>query len=228
MFPNHRIRITASLTLIAIVTAATAIATPRKFTTDPGSGGNSMVFPTNSRPFGKTYGEWSAAHWQWLFSIPGPINPANDPTGVNAAVGQSGPVWFLAGSFCPEPPTPCSNFTLTRTITVPAGKALFFPIIDSECSTLEGNGTTEAELSACAEGFMNLATGMSCDVDGVPVQNLELLRRTGWIDQRFRFGWRVPDAPPAVCRLPYDSLHGCVSGLRLRNGHHLQHHGRGR
>src|SRR6266568_2095937 len=132
----HFIRLTAALIAIALTTAAPVTsASGRRDGGDPGSGGNSGIFPPNSSPYGKTYGEWSAEQWKWLFSIPLSISPANDFTGANGAQGQSGPVWFLAGSFCPEPPTPCSNFTLTRILTVPAGKPLFFPILDAECST---------------------------------------------------------------------------------------------
>lgn len=141
-----------------------------------GGGGNPNVLPPGSSAFGKTYGEWSAENWKWLFSIPAASNPANDFTGVNATLGQSGNVWYLAGSFCPEPPATCSNFTVTRTFTMPAGVALFVPILDAECSTAEGNGTTDAELRACAQGFMDLGSGLSCDIDGVSVENLNAYR----------------------------------------------------
>ncbi len=141
-----------------------------------GALGNPGVYPPGSSPFGKSYGEWSAEHWKWLLSIPYATNPANDFSGANCDEGQSGQVWFLSGSFCPEPPTPCSNFTVTRECTVPAGKALFFPILDSECSTLEGNGTTDAELRACAKSFQDLGTGMTCEVDGVPIGKLQSYR----------------------------------------------------
>jgi len=44
-----------------------------------------------------------------------------DPTGEFCHVGQSGPVFFLAGNF---------GGTTVRHCTVPAGKALFFPILN--------------------------------------------------------------------------------------------------
>src|SRR5437899_1087429 len=58
-----------------------------------GGGSNPGVFAPSSKPFGKTYGEWSAAWWQWVLSIPKRDNPLADPTGEKCAVGQSGPVW---------------------------------------------------------------------------------------------------------------------------------------
>jgi len=178
---NHRyhlVPLTAALIAVTLSAAApTASADARRDEgADPGSGQTPRVAPTASALYGKTYGQWSAEHWKWLFSIPYASNPANDFSGANCAEGQSGPVWFLAGSFCPEPPTPCSNFTVTRSCTVPAGKALFFPILDNECSTLEGNGTTDAELRACAKSFQDLGTGMTCEVDGLAVANLQSYR----------------------------------------------------
>ncbi|MBI5301133.1 MAG: hypothetical protein HY868_03275 [Chloroflexi bacterium] len=59
----------------------------------------------------------------------------------------------------------------TRNCNVPLGKALFFPIIDAECSTAEGNGTTREELLVCAKFFMDEATNLSVEIDGVPVRN---------------------------------------------------------
>ena len=87
-------------------------------------GGNehkAQVFPPQSHPYGHSYSEWSAAWWQWAYSIPVGVNPILDSTGENAAVGQDGPVWFLAGNYGGE---------TVREVSVPAGKALFFPIMN--------------------------------------------------------------------------------------------------
>jgi len=50
------------------------------------------------------------------------VNPVTDTTGQFCATGQKGAVWFLAGTFG----VPSS---VSRTCTVPAGQALFFPVI---------------------------------------------------------------------------------------------------
>jgi hypothetical protein len=83
---------------------------------------NPGVLPPGSLPAGQSYDAWTAAWWQWALSIPAPVNPMLDPTGANAAQGQSGNVWFLAGTFGGGP--------ATRTITVPPGKFLFFPLVN--------------------------------------------------------------------------------------------------
>jgi hypothetical protein len=50
------------------------------------------------------------------------------------------------------------------------------PLINVECSTVEGNGTTFAALSACAKGFADDFTDLKLAVDGQPVGNLNSLR----------------------------------------------------
>ena len=41
-----------------------------------------MELPPGRPAYGKTYGAWSAAWWQWAYSIPVPSNPLFDSTGV--------------------------------------------------------------------------------------------------------------------------------------------------
>ena len=136
-----------------------------------GVGGNPGVLPPDSNPYGRSYGEWGAAWWQWAFSLTLADSPLNDPTGAHIAAGQSGPVWFLSGTFCPDLVS-CSVATATRTATIPAGKALFLPLLNNECSTFEGNGTTESDLLACALAGGDLAVGLFCEIDGVALQNV--------------------------------------------------------
>ena len=85
---------------------------------------NPGVLPSDSKPYGHSYGEWGAMWWQWALSIPVSENPLFDETGEFAGVGQSGPVFFLAGVFN-------VSGTAERTITVPRGKALFFPLLNT-------------------------------------------------------------------------------------------------
>jgi hypothetical protein len=77
------------------------------------------------------YAELTAEWWQWVYRQPVSTNPLFDTTGASAANGQpdgSGPagkVFFLAGVVN-------VSGTVERTITVPAGKDLFFPVINSQ------------------------------------------------------------------------------------------------
>jgi hypothetical protein len=64
------------------------------------NGQEPKVIAADSVAFGRTYSEWSAAWWQWAFSIPVASHPLFDNGDCN--IGQSGPVWFLGGKFCPS------------------------------------------------------------------------------------------------------------------------------
>jgi len=136
----------------------------------PSASADTTIVQPNQTYAGKTYGQWSAAWWQWAVNISEPNSPVNDPTGKNCAVHQRGPVWFLAGTAGSSSPR----------CTVPADKAILFPVINGECSSVEGNGTTDAELRACAQGQMDLVTALGASVDGVPVD-------LGPNGSRFRF-----------------------------------------
>ena len=159
----------SALTVVAVafiaVAALVQAAAPRV---------NPTVLPINSAPYGKTYGQWSAEHWKWTFSLPVDHHPLTDTADCSA--GQSGPVWFLGGTFVSTTEGGVTIGRATRDCSVPAGKALFFPIIDSECSTLEGNGTTDAELRSCAQFFQDHAHDMTCTIDGMAVQNVASYR----------------------------------------------------
>jgi hypothetical protein len=79
--------------------------------------------PVNPKVYGKTYGEWAAAWWQWATSFPDGMNPVQDEDGHLCNLGQSGPVWFLAGTF--------GGTGVERDCTIPAGKALFYPLVNT-------------------------------------------------------------------------------------------------
>jgi hypothetical protein len=63
-----------------------------------------------------------------------------------------------------------------RECTFDNGTPILVPLINVECSTIEGNGTTAAELRACAEGFADQFTDLSLTVDGTAVGNLTNFR----------------------------------------------------
>jgi hypothetical protein len=77
------------------------------------------ILPPNSLPQGKTYGNWGAHWWMWAESTG--FAAVTDETGELAHIGQSGPVYMLAGNF---------GGTTVRHVTIPYGKSLFFPILN--------------------------------------------------------------------------------------------------
>ncbi len=153
---------------------------------------NPKILPPNSKPYGLSYGEWSARWWEWAFSIPTPQNPLVDDTGVNAANGQSGQVWFLAGKICVGA---CSTATANRVVDVPAGKALFFPILNAEADNLWDPPTTysEAELRGFAKANMDSGENMVAEVDGISVKGLESITQTKYRVISPVFTYHIPE-----------------------------------
>jgi hypothetical protein len=84
-------------------------------------------------------------------------------------------VWFLGGTFSDNEVLPGVFLgQVSRDCTIPSGIALFFPLVDAESSTLEGNGDTGDELLASSEFFASFIDpdSLSLEIDGKPVTNL--------------------------------------------------------
>jgi hypothetical protein len=129
------------------------------------------VLPPQSHAYGKTYGEWGAAWWQWAFSFPFGQDPITDLTGQYNMEHQSGPLWFLAGT---------GGRAITRTVTIPAGKGVFLAIInvlndypcpDPSFEPAEGQ-TLEEFLLEGADFLISHVTELEVELDGVPVNDL--------------------------------------------------------
>jgi hypothetical protein len=146
---KHRI-VTALLAMFAVLGLVVAPARAASTVVQPG-----QTFA------GAGYGEWSARWWQWAFALSG-TNAFTDPSGAACGVGQSGRVWFLGGQFGQETSPTC---------TVPPGVGALVPVVNGECSSLEGNGATDQELADCAAGQMNAVdtTTLTARVDGQAV-----------------------------------------------------------
>jgi hypothetical protein len=98
-------------------------------------------------------------------SIPSKDSPALDKTGENCGIGQSGPVWFLAG---------VTGGKAERTCTIPSGVSILIPPLNSECSTAEfPDLTTEEELRECAKSFQDQTTQLDFVLDGKRFEGLE-------------------------------------------------------
>jgi len=142
------------------------------------------ILAPGSSLHGKTYAEWSEAWWKWALGTTASINPL--VTGECNPLGraQNGAVWFL--------------WTAPTTIncTVPAGKEIFVPIINAECSSVEGfpyAGPTPEAAVACAKLWNDQVTNLTATVDEEPVANI----------YAYRFA-----TPPFSFRLPEDNLFG--------------------
>jgi hypothetical protein len=124
--------------------------------------------PVDTIQYNMSYAEWTARWWQWLLSIPEDRNPGADETGENCDEGQTGPVWFLAGTF---------GGLNERVCAVPAGKSILFPVMNAECSYAEYAGLhSEPELRQCAVSSNEGVTELMVIIDGQPNNLSELIR----------------------------------------------------
>ncbi len=128
----------------------------------------SAVYAPNENVLGMSYGDWSVAWWQYILLFTNDLSPYSDTTGQYCNEGQSGPVFFLVGG--PVNPT-------TRSCTIPAGKVLFAPIINAECSSVEGagfQGRNGQEARACAASYADTTNikHLKFTIDGKRVHGL--------------------------------------------------------
>jgi hypothetical protein len=128
------------------------------------------IIPVDANAYGNSYGEWSARWWQWALSIPAADSPISDKTGKDCTQEQSGPVFYLAGT---------AGGSVTRKCTVPAGKGLFFPILNSLWGAAVGDCVPTnpdvvcniAALRKLAADSMDSVT-LKAVIDGQPVEDL--------------------------------------------------------
>ena len=161
--------VTCLTAVLFIAASATALAGNGNVQKAVGNLGNPGVLPPKASAFGKTYAEWGAAWWQWALALPNDVNPWFDETGDMIANGQSGHVWFLTGVVN-------VSGTAVRRSTIPQGKALFFPVLNSECSNLEAPpfyGADEAALRECEIVGNPLGPMRFAEIDGEAVKNID-------------------------------------------------------
>lgn len=134
----------------------------------------SIVIPPAMKIFGKSYGEWSAAWWQWAMEHPVAGHPFVDDPAFDVSSGQSGPVWFLGSPFG----------TVQREVTVPYGKILFAGMLNAEASDIEYGTVTEDEQRELANWYADHIQDVSCKVNG---RNIPLMSRFRAESPQFEF-----------------------------------------
>ena len=98
---------------------------------------------------------------KWALGAPASGNPLLDEDGVLAQVGNNGPVFFVAGSILGAP--------TVRTFTVPAGRPIFFPVINNlfiETPPTECAGSVACALARVSP-FIDDATALKATLDGL-------------------------------------------------------------
>ena len=131
---------------------------------------------------GKTLSDFAAEWWKWAQSVPEELSPVDDETGRNCAVGQSGAVWFLAGGY--------GSSRKARTCEVPAGRYIFFPVING-ASWRSPKGTLSCDEAKRRAAVKNEdAIELYVEIDGSSLTDVKRFRaRT---DKCFNVYERVP------------------------------------
>ncbi len=138
---------------------------------------NPGIIPPEATPYGLSYAQWSVAWWQWVFQWPTKDNPLFMDGNVDLSLHQpNGPVWFLGGMFIATPAEDGSWVAVAkRTGVVPAGKALFFPIMNAEYDNqtfVPPEDMTIPELYAFAHASLDSNESMACEIDGVTIKKV--------------------------------------------------------
>ncbi|HEU4692721.1 MAG TPA: hypothetical protein VFS23_30370 [Vicinamibacterales bacterium] len=106
-----------------------------------------------------------ARWWQHQASIPMPVSPFFDDTGVNCGIGQNGSYWFLsttAGNPLGEP--------VRRSCTIPVGKKIFVPLVAVFCIPFPGE-TVPENIGICKDAN-DLTDVLRLRIDGVARHDL--------------------------------------------------------
>ena len=124
--------------------------------------------------YGHTDDEWGTLWWKWIYELPQTdanncIIPFMDPTGEQCGYGQSGDVFYLAGTN--------AGSVVRDKCSVPSGSAIFFPILS--ISADNGGVDPAKQLSdADLQGYVQTAldtvpiSGLSAEFDGQKVADL--------------------------------------------------------
>ena len=164
----NKVRIGATTQIFVLVLAiifGLAIITPSKLLAD---NINPQLLQPDAIQYNASFPEWTATWWKWILSIPESSNPLTDGTGVYCGQGQSGPVWFLAGT---------AGGKAERICTIPQGKPILLPIMNAECSFLDfPTAKTVSDLIKCSKEDNDNTIGLKASLDGKQLTKLENYR----------------------------------------------------
>lgn len=113
--------------------------------------------------------EWSKRWWHWALSFEDEDSPVADPDGRRCSAGQSGPVWFLAGGY--------GSQRTVRSCRLPAGKTLFFPLVNVIAFPPEDEREACASLMLRAEAQTDDPDALVLDVNGRRFRSLAAHRQ---------------------------------------------------
>lgn len=183
----------ASIALLLIFGLTPSPVTPTAYAKS-----SAVTFLPGSSPFGVSYKEWSARWWQWGLSIPTATNPILDDSGAFCNLLQSGSVWYLAGDF---------GGSVTRNCSIPAGKAILFPVLNAAFGAAVGDCTGPAD---CDVNKLRLGAGATVKDPQLLAATLDQVGIPNLIDYRAK-------SPVFSLTLPQGAIFGLPGGTFTPN-----------
>jgi hypothetical protein len=143
----------------------TSPSSPTQTATTTGNNKQFEIYPMDSKPYNKSYTEWTQTIWEWFQKIPLNENPGNDPNGQHCAKNQDDAnVWFLAGTF---------GGKQVRECTVPAGRALVLLVGGFEDSFAEDKTAKTADDLRKTIEESNQGLTVHASIDGTNIPNVQ-------------------------------------------------------
>ncbi len=156
----HRALMVAAFVWVLI--AGLLIASASQVSADADNPG--VLAPTLA--YGKPYSEWSPEFWKWVLGEG--LEPLLDDTGALCDSGQSGPIWYLPGSWAGD---------VTRSCTIPAGKPLFIAVQNNVYLGFPYPEVyDEAAIRASLAAGLDAQGTPSASIDGVGIVNFDNYR----------------------------------------------------
>jgi hypothetical protein len=118
------------------------------------------VAPRDAHPYGKTYSQWAGRWLRWAMEMPADASPFTGTAGCGQD--QHGRVFFLPIQFGPGASFVCR---------VQVGHSLLLSPMGGVCSPADGDGTTVAEVRACATSIFPIVSSVHVRIDGRRVRH---------------------------------------------------------
>jgi hypothetical protein len=155
------------------------------------SAADSPLLPADQAVAGASQSNWSRSWWQWAASFDNAGSPVSDRTGARCGAGQQEEVWFLAGTY--------GNQRILRACSVPAGKYLFFPLINYVAAPEPGTALSCSAVMDDVRDTVDGVTDLVLRIDGKAQEGLQAHRiaSQGCFDlgaRRAQPGRKVPSA----------------------------------
>lgn len=128
-----------------------------------------LIVPPYQSVAGQTQSEWSKIWWQWAASFDRSQSPISDQKGEFCGAKQSGPVWFLAGTY--------GTHRTIRHCKVPKGKHIFFPLINYVVTRPLDREVSCNSVIQKAARLTNDVSALVLEVDGSRIEGLESYRQ---------------------------------------------------